>query len=383
MDCLSRSSLTSHLLLLWTIVFNSGVAERLLWADNRTFEEPFLAIKVIDSKLARVLVQNLTAARVELSGKIWPDELQFFQQFDLPLLDEENMLLCLALGDDDRLLRDGPVLGDGDEREHPVERITSLPELPQLLEEVVLDVELLAEEFRAVFVDRFLLNHKQPSLLISLDRERRQHSAAREDVGLVAEHFASLEDGEEHLVLAFEFRFPEDRRDLCLCLKHACSRLQRGDGCHEGFFALLVHDNAPRLYFTSKIRTLRLLCCQLSPKSDGRFSLVDRAPTIVIHLEIVPRLEYLNLPLEDDIDLVAVEEGAFLAEGPHLQRTHEAQVRQEVVKLDAGAVEHLEELKLLPQLLVELAATLRIQKLPVAQRSLDLVQVLLDLLDLL
>ena len=133
MDCLSRSSLTSHLLLLWTIVFNSGVAERLLWADNRTFEEPFLAIKVIYSKLARVLVQNLTAARVELSGKIWPDELQFFQQFDLPLLDEENMLLCLALGDDDRLLRDGPVLGDGDEREHPVERITSLPELPQLL----------------------------------------------------------------------------------------------------------------------------------------------------------------------------------------------------------------------------------------------------------
>ena len=133
MDCLSRSSLTSHLLLLWTIVLNSGVAERLLWADNRTFEELFLAIKVIDSKLARVLVQNLTAARVELGGKIWPDELQFFQQFDLPLLDEENMLLCLALGDDDRLLRDGPVLGNRDEREHPVERITSLPELPQLL----------------------------------------------------------------------------------------------------------------------------------------------------------------------------------------------------------------------------------------------------------
>ena len=93
--------MTSHLLFLWTIVLNSGVTERLLWADDRTFKEPALAIKVIDSKLARVLVQNLTAARVELSGKIWPDELQFFQQFDLPLLDEENVLLCLALGDDD------------------------------------------------------------------------------------------------------------------------------------------------------------------------------------------------------------------------------------------------------------------------------------------
>ena len=119
------------------------------------------------------------------------------------------------------------------------------------------------------------------------------------------------------------------------------------------------------------------------PRKSRRFSLVDRAPTVVMQLEIVPRLEYLNLSLKDDVDLVAVEESAFLAERPHLQRTHEAQVRQEVVKLDAGAVEHLEELELLPQLFVELAATLRVQKLPVAQRSLDLVQILLDLLYLL
>ena len=269
-----------------------------------------------------------------------------------------------------------------------MERQPGVAEVFELFQEVVFLHKFVFEERAAVLVDCLLFDYQEARLLIGLDRERRHDIQVAEYVRYKSKNDTFVELIEQHLVFALVLGRLDHWRAISITrLKHLADVVRLDGHLHarlrvqqhvvafsldivwcdiHGSSVLLGAHEAARGFGLPRVE--RILYCHYF------------LAIFVIHFELVACLVHRAMSLEDNIDSVLVDEGAFFAQRLHLERPHELHVIYHFGDVDADSAQLLEKFELVSQALLTSVHLLLGDHMLVGQHVLDQIEVVLGLL---